>query len=162
MTSPQSLHSPDDPWAPGGLAALRTSFPFTAQVTIADNGSTDGTWPLALDLERMFSEVRAVQLAQPGRGWALRARWSASLADVVAHMDVDLSTDLNALPPLVTPLLLRITPGARFSDAQCGFKAIRSDRARALLVGAASTVAYLLLYLARAAQGHAHPRRRTR
>jgi hypothetical protein len=106
MTSPQSLHSPDDPWAPGGLAALRTSFPFTAQVTIADNG---GTWPVALDLERMFSEVRAVQLAQPGRGRALRARWSASHADAVAHPDVDLSTDLNALLPLVALLLLRTT-----------------------------------------------------
>ena len=30
-------------------------------------------------------------------------------------------------------LLLRATLGARFSDAQCGFKAIRADRARELL-----------------------------
>jgi putative flippase GtrA len=146
---------------------LRTSFPFSAQVTIADNGSTDGTWPIAVDLERTFSEVRAVQLAQPGRGRALRAQWSASRAEVVSYMDVDLSTDLNALLPLVAPLLsghsdvaigtrlargarvvrgprrevisrcynllLRAALGARFSDAQCGFKAIRTDRARALL-----------------------------
>lgn len=193
MTSPQHLRGPDGPWAPGGLACprveivvpvrneaddlapsirrlvtyLRTSFPFSAQVTIADNGSTDGTWPVAMDLERAFSEVRAVQLAQPGRGRALRTQWSASRAEVVSYMDVDLSTDLNALLPLVAPLLsghsdvaigtrlargarvvrgprrelisrcynllLRATLGARFSDAQCGFKAIRSDRARALL-----------------------------
>jgi putative flippase GtrA len=146
---------------------LRTSFPFSAQVTIADNGSTDGTWPIAVDLERTFSEVRAVQLAQPGRGRALRAQWSASRAEVVSYMDVDLSTDLKALLPLVAPLLsghsdvaigtrlargarvvrgprrevisrcynllLRAALGARFSDAQCGFKAIRTDRARALL-----------------------------
>jgi putative flippase GtrA len=193
MTSPQHLCGPDDPWATGGTATprveivvpvrneehdlapsirrlvtyLRTSFPFSAQVTIADNGSTDGTWPIAVDLERTFSEVRAVRLAQPGRGRALRAQWSASRAEVVAYMDVDLSTDLNALLPLVAPLLsghsdvaigtrlargarvvrgprreaisrcynllLRATLGARFSDAQCGFKAIRSDRAQALL-----------------------------
>ncbi|MEI2827356.1 MAG: hypothetical protein V9F04_13890 [Dermatophilaceae bacterium] len=83
-------------------------------------------------------------------------------------MDVDLSTDLAALLPLVAPLLSghsdlaigtparprlarRARPQARahlalattcccaprcatrFSDAQCGFKAIRADRARELL-----------------------------
>jgi len=53
-----------------------------------------------VDLERAFSEVRAVQLAQPGRGQALRTQWSASRAEVVSYMDVDLSTDLNALLPL--------------------------------------------------------------
>jgi putative flippase GtrA len=86
---------------------------------------------------------------------------------VVAYMDVDLSTDLDALLPLVAPLLSghsdvaigsRLAPGARvirgpkrefisrsynhllravlgvrFRDAQCGFKALRRDVARALL-----------------------------
>ncbi|HEX3387867.1 MAG TPA: glycosyltransferase [Streptosporangiaceae bacterium] len=80
MSSRQCLYGP---WAPGNPHApraeivvpvrneehdlaesirrlvthLRTSFPFTAQVTIADNGSTDRTWPVATDLERMFREV---------------------------------------------------------------------------------------------------------
>jgi hypothetical protein len=82
-------------------------------------------------------------------------------------MDVDLSTDLNALLPLVAPLisghsevtigsrlepgarvarglkrelisraynlLLRVALGARFRDAQCGFKAVRGDVARRLV-----------------------------
>ena len=149
------------------VAYLRESFPFTARVTIADNGSTDATWALATGLARELAEVRAVHMELPGRGRALRAIWSASDADVLAYMDVDLSTDLNALLPLVAPLLsghsdlaigtrlargsrvirgpkrelisrsynvlLRILLGARFSDAQCGFKAIRRDQARALL-----------------------------
>ena len=148
-------------------AYLNDRFPFTARITIADNGSTDGTWVEALTLEHELSLVRAVHLDQPGRGRALRAIWSASDADVLAYMDVDLSTDLNALLPLVAPLLsghsdvaigTRLAPGARvirgprreiisrcynlilhatlqvgFSDAQCGFKAIRADKARALL-----------------------------
>jgi putative flippase GtrA len=146
---------------------LRESFPFTARVTIADNGSTDGTWAIADRLARDFDEVRAVRVEQPGRGRALRAVWSQSDAEVLAYMDVDLSTDLNALLPLVAPLLsghsdvaigtrlargsrvvrgpkrelisrcynmlLHACMGARFSDAQCGFKAIRRDQARALL-----------------------------
>jgi putative flippase GtrA len=149
------------------VSYLREGFPFTARVTIADNGSTDGTWAVADRLARDFDEVRAVRIEQPGRGRALRAVWSQSDAEVLAYMDVDLSTDLNALLPLVAPLLsghsdvaigtrlargsrvirgpkrelisrcynllLHACMGARFSDAQCGFKAIRRDQARTLL-----------------------------
>jgi putative flippase GtrA len=148
-------------------AFLDDSFPFAARITIADNGSTDGTWAQALDLAGEFPLVRAVRIERPGRGGALRTIWTGSDADIYAYMDVDLSTDLNALLPLVAPLLsghsdvaigTRLAPGARvirgpkreiisrcynlllhaslgtrFSDAQCGFKAIRADAARALL-----------------------------
>jgi putative flippase GtrA len=146
---------------------LRESFPFSARITIADNGSTDTTWAIASRLARELPEVRAIHMKLPGRGRALRAIWSESDAEVLAYMDVDLSTDLNALLPLVAPLLsghsdlaigtrlargsrvirgpkrelisrgynvlLRTFMGARFSDAQCGFKAIRRDQARVLL-----------------------------
>ena len=148
-------------------AYLCDRFPFTARITIADNGSTDGTWAEALALAGQLDLVRAVRLDQPGRGRALRTVWSVSECEVLAYMDVDLSTDLNALPPLVAPLLsghsdvaigtrlaqgarvirgprreiisrcynllLRATLRVRFSDAQCGFKAIRADKARPLL-----------------------------
>ena len=148
-------------------AYLDAAFPCRARITIADNGSTDGTWAQALALAADLRGVRAVRIDRPGRGGALRSVWSASQADVCAYMDVDLSTDLNALLPLVAPLLsghsdvaigtrlahgarvirgpkreiisrcynllLHTTLGTRFSDAQCGFKAIRADVARALL-----------------------------
>ena len=144
-------------------AFLSAGFPFTARITIADNGSTDGTWATACALEAALPRVRATRLAEPGRGRALRTAWSGSDADVLAYMDVDLSTDLNALLPLVAPLLsghsdvaigtrlahgarvirgprreilsrgynllLHAALGARFSDAQCGFKAISRARA---------------------------------
>jgi putative flippase GtrA len=148
-------------------AYLRDSFPFTARITIADNGSTDGTWAIATGLAREVPGVRAVHMDLPGRGRALREIWAQSEAEVLAYMDVDLSTDLNALLPLAAPLLsghsdvaigtrlargsrvtrgpkrevisrcynvlLRTFMGARFSDAQCGFKAVRREAARALL-----------------------------
>ena len=148
-------------------AFLDDSFPFAARITIADNGSTDGTWARALALAAEFPLVRAVHIDRPGRGGALRTIWAGSDADIYAYMDVDLSTDLNALLPLVAPLLsghsdvaigtrlargarvirgpkreiisrcynllLHVSLGTRFSDAQCGFKAIRADAARALL-----------------------------
>jgi glycosyltransferase involved in cell wall biosynthesis len=150
------------------VAQLRGGFPYAWLVTIADNGSTDGTWSLAQELAGDHpGAVRAVHLDLPGRGRALHAAWSASDADVVGYMDVDLSTDLKALLPLVAPLVrgqadvsvgTRLAPGAHvvrglrrevisrvynlllrgvlrvgFSDAQCGFKALRGDAAQLLL-----------------------------
>jgi glycosyltransferase involved in cell wall biosynthesis len=143
------------------------SLPYSFRITIADNASTDGTALVAHRLSHVYDEVRVVYLPQKGRGRALKEVWSASGSRVLVYMDVDLSTDLNALLPLVAPLLSghsdlaigsRLTRGARtlrgprrelisrgynlllrstlragFSDAQCGFKAIRSDVARELL-----------------------------
>ena len=51
-------------------------------------------WPSEL------ARVRAVHLDAKGRGRALQHVWATSTAKVVAYMDVDLSTDLNALLPL--------------------------------------------------------------
>ena len=148
-------------------AYLSATFPFSWQITIVDNASTDGTLQVARRLMYELPEVGAMHLPAKGRGRALRIAWSASHAKVLAYMDVDLSTDLSALLPLVAPLmsghsdlaigtrlhnasrversakrelisrsynrLLRLVLRARFSDAQCGFKAIRSDAAHELL-----------------------------
>jgi putative flippase GtrA len=146
---------------------LSRRFPFSWMITIADNASVDRTWAIACRLAGQFDGVQAIHLDQKGRGRALRVAWLASPAAVVAYMDVDLSTDLDALLPIVAPLLSghsdlaigsRLAPGARvvrgikreiisriynvilkvalgndFSDAQCGFKALRGEVARALL-----------------------------
>jgi len=101
---------------------LDERFPFTARITIADNASTDGTWQIAQRLEAELAGVRALHLDQKGRGRALRTAWLASDATVVGYMDVDLSTGLDALLPLVARLLSghseiaigsRLAPGAQ-------------------------------------------------
>jgi len=148
-------------------AYLADAFPFTWRITIVDNASIDSTWATAQRLAQEFEHVEAIHLDQKGRGLALRTAWSVSDADVVAYMDVDLSTGLDALLPLVAPLVSghsdlsfgsRLALGARVArgpkrefisrcynailrtvfatkvrDAQCGFKAVRSDIARQLL-----------------------------
>ncbi len=97
-------------------------FPFKALITIADNASTDGTEGIARSLESELVGVRAIRLDEKGRGRALRTVWLQSEASVVSYMDVDLSTDLDAMLPLVAPLLSghsdiaigsRLAPGAR-------------------------------------------------
>lgn len=148
------------------LAEHLETLPFSARVSIVDNASTDGTWRLAQRLAAELPAVQAMRLEQKGRGRALRAAWTASDADIVAYTDVDLSTDIRALQPLVDAVRdgadlaigSRLAPGATvtrgarrelvsrsynnivkavtkagFSDAQCGFKAVRADVARTLL-----------------------------
>jgi len=84
---------------------LHTSFPLVTTITIADNASTDGTWRIATALAGALEGVDALHLDEKGRGRALRTAWSTSTATVVAYMDVDLATGLDALLPLVAPLL---------------------------------------------------------
>ena len=140
---------------------MSRSVPFSWRIVIADNASTDATPEIAQALAGALWQVSTLRLEQKGRGRALRAAWSQSRARVVMYMDADLSTDLRALLPLVSPLLsghsevaigTRLAPGSRvargyrrefisrsyngllhailrasFSDAQCGFKAVRAD-----------------------------------
>lgn len=146
---------------------LRETFPYPVRITIADNASVDATPEIGAHLAATLPDVRYVRLEQKGRGRALHDVWLRSDAQVLAYMDVDLSTDLAALAPLVAPLIsghsdlaigtrlsrgsrvvrgakreiisrcynliLRSTLSAGFSDAQCGFKAIRADVAGELL-----------------------------
>ena len=58
------------------VSYLRDGFPFTARITIADNGSTDRHLGRRDRAGERLDEVRAVRLEQPGRGRALRSVWS--------------------------------------------------------------------------------------
>lgn len=146
---------------------LTDHFPFRWTITVVNNASTDGTLDVAKSLAVDFDHVQVLHLSRKGRGLALRESWGASDADVVVYMDVDLSTGLDALLPLVAPLvnghsdlaigsrlapgsrtvrgpkrelisraynlLVRLVHGSRFTDAQCGFKAARTEVVRPLL-----------------------------
>ena len=148
-------------------AHLVQTFPYPFRITVADNASTDATATVASGLVAELPGVALVRVPQKGRGRALKTVWLASDAPILAYMDVDLSTDLDALWPLVAPLMsghsdlaigsrlaqgsrvvrgakrevisrcynliLKAALGARFTDAQCGFKAIRADVAAELL-----------------------------
>jgi glycosyltransferase involved in cell wall biosynthesis len=148
-------------------AYLSGAFDIPWLIMIADNASTDATLEIATLLTYDLDRVRVLHLDEKGRGRALKRAWLESSARVVAYVDVDLSTDLRGLPPLVAPLLsghsdiaigtrlvtssrvsrggqrefisrsynflLRRIMGAQFTDAQCGFKAIRTDVAAKLL-----------------------------
>ena len=145
---------------------LSERFPLSWRITIVDNASTDATWAVAQTL--LAASPGSGPSTSTGRAAAAPGgRWLASDARIVAYMDVDLSTDLGALLPLVAPLvsghsdvaigsrlapssrvarapkrelisrsynlILRTVFGTHVRDAQCGFKAVRSDVAQRLL-----------------------------
>ncbi|GAB3990329.1 bifunctional glycosyltransferase family 2/GtrA family protein [Nocardioides marmoraquaticus] len=103
------------------VAHLRT-LPWTARVTIADNASTDRTPEIADRLARSLPEVEVLHLREKGRGRALKRAWSTSGSAVLVYMDVDLSTDLAALLPLVAPLV------SGHSDLATGSRLSRGSR----------------------------------
>ncbi len=136
----------------------RALFGFSWQITIADNASTDKTPEIGRQLAEAYDGVAFFRLGEKGRGRAVKKAWAESGADILAYMDIDLSTDLKHFPPLIKSLTddydiaigSRLLPGAivkgrtlkreiisrtynfliksifwiKFSDAQCGFKAI--------------------------------------
>jgi len=146
---------------------LGESFPHQWRILIADNASTDSTLTVAQELAQKHPDVASLHIPQKGRGRALKAAWLGSAADIVSYMDVDLSTELEAFPPLVEAIASegydiaigsRLSPDSdtrrslkrevlsrgynrmikalfftRFSDAQCGFKALSRQAVRELV-----------------------------
>ncbi len=74
------------------------------RVVVADNGSSDRTTEIATELSSRYKNLSVSRLDQRGRGRALKKAWRESDADVRVYMDVDLSTDLAALPDLVSAI----------------------------------------------------------
>ncbi|MEX2246973.1 MAG: dolichyl-phosphate beta-glucosyltransferase [Dehalococcoidia bacterium] len=148
-------------WAAEGL-------PWRWRVVVADNASTDATLEVAQRLAADHADdVAVIHLDRKGRGRALKRAWLESPADAMCYMDVDLSTDLEHVRPLLASvvdegcdvaygsrlarsadiersfrrevnsrgynLVIKALFWTKFSDAQCGFKAITRDAARELL-----------------------------
>jgi glycosyltransferase involved in cell wall biosynthesis len=149
-------------WCAEHLAAYRW------RVVVADNASTDGTLAVAQELAaRHPDDVAVLHLDRKGRGRALKRAWLESPADAMCYMDVDLSTDVGMISPLLAGVLeegydvaygSRLSRGSdierslkreinsrgyisfikllfwtKFTDAQCGFKAITREAAQQIL-----------------------------
>jgi hypothetical protein len=118
------------------------------KVNQQNNGPTDGTMAEANLVAGRYLNVRAAHIGRRGRGGALKHVWQESTADIVRYMDVDLSAGLESFVPMIEALWdggFDLATGSRlqkpkltrrrtrFSDAQCGFKAITRQTAERLL-----------------------------
>ncbi len=75
------------------------------ELLIAEDGSTDGSAELARAIAANDPIVRHIHSdARLGRGKALNRAFKAARGDVIMFMDVDLSTDLSYLNPLISAI----------------------------------------------------------
>lgn len=82
--------------------------PYRITLTIADNASTDSTPRIGRALEKREKNIKYLRIDKKGRGEALLTAWKGSQAQILAYMDVDLSSDLSSL----VKLLQAISQGA--------------------------------------------------
>ncbi len=73
-------------------------------IVIADNDSRDRTPDIATRLATEIPSVHSIHLPEPGKGGAIRKAWELFPARISCFMDIDLSTDLFALPHLVSAI----------------------------------------------------------
>lgn len=67
-------------------------------IIIADNFSNDNTSQIAKSLAQKFHSVKYFRLNQKGKGMAIKKAWQEHKSDYYVFMDMDLSTDIIALP----------------------------------------------------------------
>jgi protocatechuate 3,4-dioxygenase beta subunit len=81
---------------------LSAHLPAVWQLTIADNGSTDESWPIAVELAGSLSNIRADRIEERLGRKELRFRWSRSQALVAAFIEVRALHDFDrTLAPLI-------------------------------------------------------------
>jgi len=86
------------------LAAAMAGADFRWRIVVVNNGSTDETLAIARRLAEQLEYVECLHLDLKGRGRALRKTWSETHAEFSLYMDVDLSTELAAVPRFVERL----------------------------------------------------------
>ena len=108
---------------------------YSFNITVVDNGSTDET---KLVIKKMIKEKivdKYIHLSERGRGRAIKTAVDKSKSEIVAYMDIDLSTDLKFLIPLIDSIYkygYDISIGSRLSKGSkvIGRKMIREITSR--------------------------------
>ena len=99
------------------------------EILIAEDGSTDGTADLARRIAAEDPSVRHIHSDERlGRGKALNRAFKSARGDILMYMDVDLSTDLSYVKPLINAIRVErydFATGSRLmkeSDVKRSFK----------------------------------------
>ena len=87
------------------------------EIVIVENGSTDNTFNIAKKLSNEFPFIVAVHLDRPSGTNAIRKGYSIARGNIVANLDVDLSTDMSYFNELIEHTKnYDIVTGSRYLD----------------------------------------------
>jgi glycosyltransferase involved in cell wall biosynthesis len=81
-----------------GLSGIKERY----EIIIAEDGSTDGTCPIAKSLSRRYDNVKISHSdSRLGKGQAIKRALSLARGDKIAYMDIDLSPDIACLEDII-------------------------------------------------------------
>jgi glycosyltransferase involved in cell wall biosynthesis len=95
-------------------------------ILFVDDGSTDGSWQLILELAREHAEVRGIRFRRNfGKAAALSAGFRAARGDIILTLDADLQDDPAEIPRFLA--LLKEPKASGCLDVVSGWKRVRHD-----------------------------------
>jgi glycosyltransferase involved in cell wall biosynthesis len=75
--------------------------PYSYEIIVADDGSTDQTLAIANEFGQGHDHVRALSIPHGGKAAAIRAGMKTAMGDIVAFTDADLATPITYLGALI-------------------------------------------------------------
>lgn len=81
-----------------------SSRPYTSEVIVADDGSTDATSEIAFRISNNIDTVRVLRLPHQGKAAAVRAGVLSAQGEIIMFTDADLSTPLHFTDQLVAAI----------------------------------------------------------
>ena len=88
------------------------------EIIIVENGSTDQTYKIAQQLSNKFKQISTTHLEESGFESAIKEGFNLAKGEFVAHLDVDLSTDMSHFKELLLHAKnYDFVTGARYLDA---------------------------------------------
>jgi len=86
------------------------------QIVISDNRSTDKTSQISQELIQERSQIKYYHTRHQGKGYGVIEAWQKYSSSIYVYMDIDLATDLSALPELISQIQTGydISLGSRF------------------------------------------------
>lgn len=109
------------------IHAFLQSQPYTAEIIVVENGSSDDTLILVQDLQAKIDNLIVIHEERRGKGWAVKRGMQISSGQYRFICDADLSMPIEELPRFFPPLLedapvviaSREAPGAkRYAEPQ--------------------------------------------
>jgi dolichyl-phosphate beta-glucosyltransferase len=79
--------------------------PFTSEIIVVENGSTDGTYELVEGLRKQIGNLKVMHERTPGKGWAVRQGMQVATGEFRFICDADLSMPIEEIIHFLPPVL---------------------------------------------------------
>jgi dolichyl-phosphate beta-glucosyltransferase len=89
----------------GQVHAFLDCQPFTSEIIVVENGSTDCTFEIASQMQAMTANLKVLRERTPGKGWAVRQGMLGAAGEYRFICDADLSMPIEEITRFFPPAL---------------------------------------------------------